>query len=65
MSDIVNNRHEQFCFKNTEFLKRNWHWLYHKVLHPVGHKLHHVWEELVKVGQGLKLLTEDFKFLVL
>lgn len=33
-------------------------------MHPFGHKLHHVWEELVKVGQGLKLLTEDFKFLV-
>jgi hypothetical protein len=46
LSDIVNNRQSQFCFKNAEFVKRNWHWFNHKVLHPLGHQLHHIKEEL-------------------
>ena len=34
-------------------------------LHKLGHTLHHIWEELVKVGHGFKLLKNDFKFFVM
>jgi hypothetical protein len=55
-SDIAFLRQERFCFKTAYFVKRN--------LHKTGHILGHIWEELVKVGHGFKLLKDDFKFYV-
>jgi hypothetical protein len=54
--DIISNRQDAFSFKTAHFVKRN----YHKVSHTLGH----IWEELVKVGHGFKLLKDDFKFFV-
>lgn len=62
--DIINNRQDKYCFKTAHFIKRNAHSFNHKVVHKVAHTLHHIWEELVKVGRGFKLLSEDFKFFV-
>lgn len=28
----------------------------------MGHKLHHVWDEVKKVGRGFRILKEDLKF---
>jgi hypothetical protein len=64
-NDIANNRQDRFCFKTACFIKRNWHSFNHKIVHKVAHTLHHIWEELVKVGIGFKLLSADFKFFVL
>lgn len=52
--DLINNRQEQFSFKTAYFVKRNWH--------KFSHTSHHIWEELVKVGKGFKMLNEDLKF---
>lgn len=49
MSDIIFLRHERFAFKTADFVKRN--------KHSLGHKLHHVWDELKKVGRGFKALN--------
>lgn len=54
--DIVYWRGEQFSFKTSYFVKRNYH--------SISHKLHHVWIELKKVGYGFKMLNEDFKFFI-
>jgi len=56
LKDIFSGRSNEFIFKTAGFLKRNkkfW-----------GHKLAHIWEELVKVGQGFKRLWADFKFYI-
>lgn len=64
VSDIINNRQDRYCFKTADFIKRNACAFNHKVIHRITHTLHHIWEELVKVGQGFRLLNEDFKFYV-
>jgi hypothetical protein len=43
-----------FSYKTAYFVKRN--------NHKIGHTLHHIWIELVKVGRGFKMLNEDLKF---
>lgn len=30
--------------------------------HKISHTLHHIWEELVKVAKGFRMLKDDFKF---
>jgi hypothetical protein len=52
--DILFNRQAEFSFKTAYFVKR------HKKC--IGHTLHHIWEELVKVGIGFKMLNADFKY---
>jgi hypothetical protein len=42
LGDIIFRRDEAFCFKTALFVKR------HKK--STGHTLHHIWEEMVKVG---------------
>ena len=49
-----------FNYKTAYFLKRNSKHYSHKI----GHTLHHIWDELKKVGQGFKMLKEDFKFFI-
>jgi hypothetical protein len=56
LADIVNLRADQFSFKTAYFVKRNFH--------STCHTLHHIWEELVKVGRGFKMLNDDFLFYV-
>jgi hypothetical protein len=50
----VYGRTDRFIFKTAAFYKRNKKF--------IGHKLYHVWEELVKVGQGFRALKNDFYF---
>jgi len=54
LKDIIHLRKERFAFKTADFVKR------HK--HSMGHKLHHVWDELKKIGRGFKALKEDVKY---
>jgi len=56
LEDIVCMRTDKVIFKNVKFIKRNWH--------KFSHTMHHIWEELVKVKDGFKLLKDDFKFFV-
>jgi hypothetical protein len=49
-----------FAYKMAYFLKRN----YSHYTHTIGHTLHHIWDELKKVGLGFKMLNEDFKFFI-
>jgi hypothetical protein len=49
-------REEAFCFKTALFVKR------HKK--STSHTLHHIWEEMVKVGQGFKMLKADLMYLL-
>jgi hypothetical protein len=58
ISDPINGRVDLFNYKTAYFLKRN----YAHYTHTIGHTLHHIWDELKKVGQGFKMLNEDFKF---
>lgn len=53
LSDILFMRVDKFSFKTASFVKR------HKK--STGHALHHVWEELAKIGQGFKKFNEDMK----
>lgn len=41
-------------FKTADFVKRN--------KKSLGHFLHHVWDELKKVGYGLKVFWRDLKY---
>ena len=59
-ADIVSGRFDLFAYKTAYFTKRNWHWWNHKI----AHHLHHIWDELKKVGRGFKMLWQDFKFFV-
>ena len=54
LKDIVFLRQERFAFKTADFVKRNKHW--------IGHQLHHVWDELKKLGQGFRKFKEDIKY---
>jgi len=54
VGDLAMNRQAEFSFKSAYFVKRNWH--------KFSHTTHHIWEELVKVGRGFKMLNEDLKF---
>jgi hypothetical protein len=54
LADIIFMKQEAFSFKTAYFVKRN--------KKKIGHKLHHIWEELVKVGRGFRMLKEDLKF---
>lgn len=56
LADIIFMRQAEFSFKTAYFVKRHYH--------STSHTLGHIWEELVKVGKGFKMLKEDFKFLV-
>jgi LETM1 and EF-hand domain-containing protein 1 len=47
-------RTDPFIFKTADFVKRNWY--------KFSHTASHIWDELVKLGQGFKKLNEDFKF---
>ena len=49
-----------FAYKTAYFVKRN----YSHYTHKIGHALHHIWDELKKVGLGFKMLNEDFKFFI-
>ena len=52
--DIYFQRTDRFIFKTSTFTQRN--------THKVAHTFEHIWEELVKVGQGFKRLNADFKY---
>ena len=60
ISDPIMGRTDLFSYKTAYFLKRNSKHYSHKI----GHSLHHIWDELKKVGQGFKMLWGDFKFYV-
>jgi hypothetical protein len=60
VKDPIQGRSDLFAYKTAYFLKRN----YSHYSHKIGHTLHHIWDELKKVGQGFKKLNEDFKFFV-
>lgn len=53
-TDFIFWRPEQFSYKTAYFVKRNGS--------KMAHKLHHIWDELKKVGRGFKMLNEDLKF---
>jgi hypothetical protein len=54
IKDIYSGRTNEFIFKTASFIKRNGR--------SLGHKMYHIWEEMVKVGQGFKKLNADFKY---
>jgi hypothetical protein len=54
IGDIIFRRDAAFCFKTALFVKR------HKK--STGHHLGHIWEEMVKVGGGFKMLKSDIRY---
>lgn len=54
VKDILYWRVDLFSYKTAYFCKRT--------SHKIGHTLHHIWDELKKVGWGFKRLNEDLKF---
>lgn len=54
LGDILLMRKDRFAFRTASFVKRN--------KHSIGHKLHHVWDELKKIGRGFRILKEDAKY---
>ncbi len=58
--DPIQGRTDRFAYKTAYFVKRN----YNHYSHSIGHTMHHIWDELKKVGYGFKMLNEDFKFFI-
>jgi hypothetical protein len=54
LKDILFLRGDKFAFKTADFLKRN--------KKSLAHTLEHIWDELKKVGRGLRIFKEDIKF---
>lgn len=52
--DLIYLRTDSFSYKTAYFVKRN--------NHKVAHTLHHIWDELKKVGRGFRMLKDDLKF---
>ena len=54
MKDILLLRGDRFAFKTADFMKRN--------KKSLGHTLYHIWDELKKVGRGLRFFKDDLKY---